>query len=124
MKKWILFLLTFALLFVLPACKQPTPEEPAGYLIDRIPGEEYELTQANVETLEAALNDVTWTQGETKTACNYEFSWGDRKIQYSSLHGVVHDVLLERYCELSEEQRNALNEMIEAFGLDISQRYP
>jgi hypothetical protein len=66
MKKWILFLLTFALLLVLPACKQPTPEEPAGYLIMKSPRAEYELTQAHVETLEAILKDATWENGELK----------------------------------------------------------
>ena len=123
MKKWILFLLTFALLLVLPACKQPTPEEPAGYLITikQSPRAEYELTQAHVETLEAILKDATWTNGELKLKYTYQFTWGDRVIQYfaqGAQGGIVRDLLGERYCELSEEQGNVFNEVIEAFGLN------
>ena len=123
MKKTILFLLICALLLVLPACKQPTPEEPAGYLITikQSPRAEYELTQAHVEKLEAILKDATWESGELKISYTYQFTWGDRVIQYfaqGAQGGIVRDLLGERYCELSEEQRNVFNEVIEAFGLN------
>ena len=126
MKKTILFLLICALLLVLPACKQPTPEEPAGYLIaiKQSPRAEYELTQAHVETLEAILKDATWENAELKISYTYQFTWGDRVIQYFAQEGIVRDLLGERYCELSEEQRNALNEMIEAFGLNPFYPFP
>ena len=126
MKKWILFLLTFALLLVLPACKQPTPEEPAGYLIaiKQSPRAEYELTQAHVETLEAILKDATWENAELKISYTYQFTWGDRVIQYFAQGGIVRDLLGERYCELSEEQRNVFNEVIEAFGLNPFYPFP
>ena len=116
MKKTFCFLLICTILLALLSCQRPTQDASlSGYLINIYPRSEYELTEENVETLEAVLNDAMWREGRTKLACHYQFCWSDRVIQYNSKYGVVHDLMTYRFCELTEEDKNAINEIIQLF---------
>lgn len=93
----------------------------AKYPLDRLPGQEgtisygdtqLELPSMGIDMLCGVVNSATWTLGEPKTVCSYKITLDGRELEYSP-EGVLHDIANGRYTQVSPDQKNKINALIE-----------
>lgn len=98
---------------------QGNSEPGAGSLVHKFSGDRYELSQSDVDVLDYVFDNAEWRTGQAKAVYNYEISWGYRKVKYDSMNGRMRDLNIDDWeCSLTEEQKNAINEIIKKFGRD------
>ena len=86
---------------------------------------EITLSSSDIDTIENLWKAGNWRYGNTKSAGDYQFStekgW---KIEYSSEHGVFNDWENKRCLELSPEDTEMLNAILDQYIDGYSDQTP
>ena len=126
MKRALTFVFVLVFSAVLSSCGVPYgKQEIASCKLAYSSSIEITLSSSDIDTIENLWKAGNWRYGNTKSAGDYQFStekgW---KIEYSSEHGVFNDWENKRCLELSPEDTEMLNAILDQYIDGYSDQTP